>query len=243
MTNIDKIKTKVQKLINQANDRQGQPEAEAFMARAVELMAKYGFEERDLDRADAGDEIISQTIEFSGSYTDMQARLLTGIAQALHCDSFGSKRARSTKWNSLTLFGKRRHIERVAILFPLLNAQMASQSKNPSLSGNIFTSTVTQRRSFMLGYIGTITNRLTRMENSAADGTEDSNRYAVALVDDAEAAKAALRDHLNKSGMSVGSDRARYRADQGAMRNGSNAANRADLGQARMGGARAAIGQ
>lgn len=243
MTNIDKIKTKVQKLINQANDRQGQPEAEAFMARAVELMAKYGFEERDLDRADAGDEIISQTIEFSGSYTDMQARLLTGIAQALHCDSFGSKRARSTKWNSLTLFGKRRHIERVAILFPLLNAQMASQSKNPSLSGNIFTSTVTQRRSFMLGYIGTITNRLTRMENSAADGTEDSNRYAVALVDDAEAAKAALRDHLNERGMSVGSDRARYRADQGAMRNGSNAANRADLGQARMGGARAAIGQ
>lgn len=243
MTNIDKIKTKVQKLINQANDRQGQPEAEAFMARAVELMAKYGFEERDLDRADAGDEIISQTIEFSGSYTDMQARLLTGIAQALHCDSFGSKRVRSTKWNSLTLFGKRRHIERVAILFPLLNAQMAAQAKDSSLSGNIFTSTVTQRRSFMLGYIGTITNRLTRMENSAADGTEDSNRYAVALVDDAEAAKAALRDHLNKSGMSVGSDRARYRADQGAMRNGSNAANRADLGQARMGGARAAIGQ
>lgn len=239
MDNIDKIKDKVQKLINQADDRAGHPDANAYLAKAAELMARYGFEERDLNQADEGDEVISQTFTFSGTYTDMQARLLFGLMEALHCKGFGNRRRNSTKFTKVTMFGKRRHIERVAMLFPILNASMAVQSQHRDLNELIGTSTVTQRRSFMLGFISTIAQRLEEMESTVADNTDERERYAVALVDDAAAAQNALDEHM--AGQKLRTIKTNNKIDPSAMRRGHSAANRADLGQARVGGARAAL--
>ena len=88
MRDIDKIKEKVQKLLNLAADRAGTPEGDSFYEKAFALMAAYGFDERDLTAPDEGDVVAHKHYEFAGAYSDMQSRLLLAIAQALHCTGY-----------------------------------------------------------------------------------------------------------------------------------------------------------
>ena len=94
--NIDKIKERVQKLLNQAADQEGTAEGEAFYRKAFDLMATYGFEERDLDSPGANDEVITREFRFAGSYTDMQSQLLSYLVAALHCVAFRHGKRNST---------------------------------------------------------------------------------------------------------------------------------------------------
>ena len=41
----DDLKSRVQKLLNQAADREGTPEGDTFYEKAFDLMARYGFDE------------------------------------------------------------------------------------------------------------------------------------------------------------------------------------------------------
>lgn len=90
MRTEDKIKQRVQKLLNQARDREGTPEGDVFYARAFELMAQYGYEQRDIDGPEPS-EVGQRAYEFTGSYTEMQANLLLTIAAALHCRVFSAR--------------------------------------------------------------------------------------------------------------------------------------------------------
>ena len=116
MRTEDKIKQRLQKLLNQARDREGTPEGDAFYARAFELMAEYGYEQRDLD-TDDGDEVGQRTYEFAGAYTEMQANLLLTIAFALHCTGFSQRVYNSTRMKDAVIFGCARHLERVDMLY------------------------------------------------------------------------------------------------------------------------------
>lgn len=122
--NLNKIKERVQKLLNQAADREGTAEGEIFYQKAFDLMAAYGFEERDLDNPDAEDEVIRREFAFSGSYSEMQAHLLVGLTNALHCVAFYNGVYGSTRVLSATVFGVKRHVDRIEMLFSLLNPQM-----------------------------------------------------------------------------------------------------------------------
>lgn len=239
MSNIDKIKNKVQKLINQANDVAGTPEADAFMARTLDLMARYGFEQRDLSTPDDGDDVITITLELKGAYSDRQARLGGSLATALHCTPIAMGRARSTKRSELHVFGKRRHVERVKLLWTLLNPQMLAQAKDTV--GELWVSTTVARRSFMDGYRDRVYQRLAEAEQQAAD--EDvAESYALALVDDRKQAETACQQWLEDNGYECVNRASRSQVDHRSYASGVSAANRADLNQTRVGGARAAIG-
>lgn len=230
MRTEEKLKDRVQKLLNQAKDREGTPEGDSFYAKAFELMATYGFEERDLTTADAGDEVDSREYTFRGSYTDMQAKLLFAICTALHCTGFSQRVYHSTRIANATVFGLRRHLERVDMLYGLLLPVMLSgaQAVRADAFGD---STVVKRRSFMTGFALSIQDRLTSAEDTAAS---QDGKYALALLDDASKAESAQEDYLALHGLFLGRFSSNRSMDADAFFAGQDAGDRSDLGQARV---------
>lgn len=230
--NIDTIKSKVQKLLNQAKDQEGKPEGTVFMEKAFELMARYGFDERDLDSPTADDEVTYKEFTFTNPYSDMKMQLLNALAKGLHCQMYATRKRNSTKITQATVFGVRRHLERVEILYSLLNPQMIALAMDSDVT-DFFSgsSTVTRRRSFMQGFSTRIYQRLREAENKVG---EESNRYAVALRDDAQRAEDLMNEMLTRDGHKVTTETSRRRIDRAAYGQGDSAAQSTDIGQTRV---------
>ena len=228
-----RIKDKVQKLLAQAADREGTPEGDVFYAKAFALMAEYGFEERDLDNPTEGDEVIHKTYEFAGKYTDMQARLLHSIAQGLHCTGFTQRKYNSPGAVSATLFGLRRHIERVDMLYALLTPVMIAGAQKLTRENWYEESTIVLRRSFMSAFATTVGQRLKEAETTVGSGDES---YAVVLLDDQSKANAARDDFASEHGFHLSSYNSKRSFSARGWESGAEAGNRADLGQTRVGG-------
>lgn len=227
MANIDKIERRVRGLLAQAADREGTPEGDAFRARAFDLMARYGMEESNLQDT-TGDEMVQRDIHLSGSYTPQQHTLAHVLANALHCHAIGTGTGR--KVNVVAFFGKARHVERVTMLFTILNPHMIAGAS--SLTRDPFVSPQVQKRSWMGGFAQAVGDRLRAAEGTAARKAGQS----VALVDDGKLAR-AFADKLNPHTRKL---RSRAQADLGSARAGAEAAGNMDLGQQRFGG-RAAL--
>ena len=227
---IDKVKEKVQKLLNQAADREGTPEGDTFYAKAFRLMASYGFDERDLTSPDEGDEVIHKVFDISGHYSDMQARLLLAVAGALHCTGFMTPVRYSTRADSVTVFGLRRHIERISMLFSLLLPVMFAGAKRLTAAESR-ESVVVRRRSFMTGFAAKIGERLAEAENTVA---EHDGGYGLVLIDDHLAAEAARDEYAWEHGLIFGSNRRARSFDRHAYFRGQDAGALTDLGQTRV---------
>lgn len=230
MQNIDKVKEKVQKLLNQAADRQGTPEGDSFYDKAFALMATYGFDECDLSSLDEGDYPTHKTYTFSGSYTDMQSRLLHSIADALHCTGFWRAASYSTRVEEATIFGLDRHIERVDMLYSLLLPVMMAEAKKLKKQGE-FESLVVSRRSFMTGFAYSIAERLRAAEGTVAASNEG---YGLMLMDDHVAAQHARDQYAADHGFAIGTSKAKRSLDAEAFFRGQDAGSLTDLGQTRV---------
>lgn len=230
MRDIDKIKDKVQKLLNQAADRQGTPEGDSFYTKAFDLMATYGFDQRELGAPDDGDEVMHKTYRFAGAYTDMQSRLLFAIARALHCTGFFQGVRNSTRVEEATIFGLRRHMERVDMLYSLLAPVMLTGARRLR-AASWAESTVVIRRSFMTGFAATIEHRLTQAEETIAQGDQG---YALALIDDSLAADIARDAFVHQAGLFLGSKSQHRSLNAEAYFQGRDAGDMTDLGQTRV---------
>lgn len=232
LNSIDKVKERVQKLLNQAADQEGTPEAEVFYAKAFDIMATYGFNERDLDSPDEGDDVIHKVFQFRGAYTDMQAMLLSYLVAALHCVAFTNGVYQSTRVESSTVFGARRHIERVEMLFGLLNPMMAAGARGVSGMPQYGVSTVVARRSYMTGFAAKVYERLAEAEASTAGS---SSRYELALIDDVTKATAARDAYAEELDLHLSKGRRPQRTfHPDSFDRGVDAAGSADLGQAKV---------
>lgn len=229
----DKIKSKVQKLLAQAADREGTSEGEVFLARALELMAQYGFEERDLKSDSEMDEVIHRSFSLSGSYTDMQSLLISNIARALHCTGFHSSPYRSSAVTEINVFGLKRHVERVEMLYSMLTPHMVSGAMKLRSHGFPDASTVTKRRSYMKGFVTTIYVRLKEAESAVSDA---GSEYALALLSDLEKAKSAMNEYGIEHGLSFGKSESRGTVDSFSYSSGASAGRGMDLGQERFAG-------
>lgn len=230
MGNTDKIKERVQKLLNQAADRAGTPEGDAFYTKAFELMAAYGFSERDLAAPDEGDEVTHKHYTFTGSYSDMQSRLLFSITNALHCTGFQQGVYHSTRIVGADIFGLRRHVERVDLLYSMLMPVMMAQAR--ALEPNGWESAVVRRRSFMTGFAATIGQRLDSAEQTVAPA---GSSYELALVDDSVRATHACDAYAAAQGIYLQSGRSSKRSfDPEAYIQGQDAGHLTDLGQTRL---------
>ena len=228
------IKSKVAKLLAHAADQEGTPEAASFYNKAFDLMARYGIEQSELDDPNEDNRPTHAVIEFSGSYTECQSTLLHGICMALHCEDIGTPLPHSTKMLRTDIFGMANHVERVQMLFSLLNPQMLTlANKQPRRYG---VPVRTAKRSFMRGFAEKVLSRLQEAETTVAN---EAPGQAVAVRSDRDRAKDYLKEYLEKHGLRIATTESKAKTDAHSFNSGQNAADRTDLGQKRMNAQRA----
>lgn len=123
----EKMTDKVAKLLRQAEDVVGTPEEAVFMAKAFEIMAKYGLEmstvratKQGLDMSDMADAVEWKVVINSGKYIAAQAMIIFGMARAMHCKTvYSSSSGQTTVW----VYGMESHVERMQFLWELLRPQ------------------------------------------------------------------------------------------------------------------------
>lgn len=191
--NIEKLKTRVQKLLAQAESVSGTPEAEIFEAKAMELIAQYGISEAEA-RAGGKLEVKVEFVDvfFKGRYTDMQTRLLHRLSSTLRCESIAFSTKRGANATSMRIYGMPSHLARVQMLFDTLVPHMLKEAgkARPSFDANYGEMRVF-RRSFMMGYIITVRDRLAKADRMAMVNHEAG---ALVLVSDREKAKKAVEE-------------------------------------------------
>ncbi|MDN5757932.1 MAG: DUF2786 domain-containing protein [Tomitella sp.] len=217
----------VRKLLAKADSVAGTPEADAFNAKAFDLIAQYGFDEaaaRAVDNAGPAD-IVKRNVHITGQYRTQQRLLVYGLVRALHCAGAGHNYVEQ-------LFGTDQALDRIEVLFSTLRLQMFSGAK--TARGYDASSTKVARRRWMEGFAQAVYSRLSEAEQHA---TAASPGAAVVLVDDRDRADQKMRDELR-----VRAPRRRIvRGDHAAAAAGAAAGSRADIGHDRI-GSRLAIG-
>jgi len=229
---------KVRKLLAKAEDEACTPaEAEAFTAKAAELIAKYGIDAALLAEARPGsDRVGDRAVPFDPPFALDKAGLLATVAVALRCGVVRRKDlgADGRRRIVVHLFGYGADLERVDLLCTSLLVQAVH-----AMAGEVVPvgeSAAAYRRSWYAGYTLAIGRRLRAAEESAvvSSATADAGRsLALVLADRSAAVDAALRVAypLTRPG------RGRSLSGSGG-RSGYVAGQRADLGDARVGAAR-----
>ncbi|WP_300019554.1 DUF2786 domain-containing protein [Pseudonocardia sp.] len=225
----DKLDT-IRKLLAKAEGAATTEEAEAYTAKAVDLMARHGVDEALLGAADpARDPIGAVRVALDDPYSAAKARLLGWVASALGCRCVLHE-ARGGRVGTVTVFGHASDRERVEVLYTSLLLQATAQvvGLRPPRTGE---SVAAYRRSWLHGFAVEVHRRLTAAEQAAADAARaappGTGGPSVALVladrrervDRAYAAAfpalgRARRSVLSGSGFGAGA-RAGARADLG----------------------------
>lgn len=232
MTN-DTMTERVRKLFAKAESTTSEHEAEALLAKAYALLAKHGIDEA-IARAGAGtdsSEIGTWEFTATGSYKYDQVVLVGQVADALHCTA-----VRLGDRSTVRVFGARRHLDRVEMLAGMLVGYMlatAGKATNPHPWAE---STVTYRKSVMLGFIVEVARRLKEAERTAAAESSDEAGAGIVLASDARRAEQAMREALGPVQTASAVRRSRRGVEAGRA-----AAASVDLGGERRVGGRAAI--
>jgi hypothetical protein len=163
----DPLLGRVRKLLAKAEDPACTPaEAEAFTAKAAELIAKYGVDQALLAGTDpALDPVGDRVVAVDPPYSRDKAGLLGTVAIALRCRAVHLERSGTAR---VHLFGHAADLERVELLFTSLLVQAAhglAAAEVPS-----FEHPAAFRRSWLAGFTEAIRARLTAAERDAAAG-------------------------------------------------------------------------
>ncbi|MEV0425095.1 DUF2786 domain-containing protein [Micromonospora sp. NPDC050495] len=168
--------SKVRKLLAQAEDPACTPaEAAAFMAKATELIARYGVDRALLAaRAPATDPVGDRVVEVVAPYARDKAGLLAAVAEPLRCRCV---RRRAGSGFALHLFGFASDLERVELLFTSLLVQAAHGLAGAAVPADEHPAAF--RRTWLAGFAHVVAERLRAAE---AGAVADSVAPSVALV-------------------------------------------------------------
>jgi hypothetical protein len=243
----EKLLNRVRALLAKAESTEYPAEAEALTAKAHELMATYGIEQAHL--AATGrikDTIRTMRIDMTGSYTSEKTKLLAGIALACRCRTVRWSTARSSVVNYVDVVGHDTDLARVELLYTSLllqaSGQLHRQRPPTDIWGDPEVSVASYRRSWFIGFAHEVRTRLERIEARAAAQTTQTastngKSTELVLVDRKTAVDLAYNDLFGD--LPKVKNRARLHPD--AYYAGKTAGGRADLGQNRVSGGRAAI--
>lgn len=222
---IDTMTDRVRKLFAKAESTTSEHEADALLSKAYDLLAKYGIDEA-VAKAGAGtdsSEIGQWTFEPRGAYKYDQIILVNQIANSLHCSAIRLNKS------VLRVYGAKRHLDRVELLAGMLVAYMLATAGKATAPVGI--RTVTYRKSVMMGFIVTVTDRLVESERGATQATADSTGTEIVLASDSRRAAAALAQDYPSTSRGGAARRSQAGFDAGAA-----AASNIDLGGQRVGG-------
>ena len=210
MSNFEKLKSKVAKLLRQAEDVAGTPEEAVFQAKAFELMAKYGISEAAVAAAQQGldadslRDALTWTVKIEGKYQQAQMLLLHNLAFGLHSKTvYTNSRGGGLQ---MTVYAVEAHMSRIQMLWQILQPQMMRMVEKvrppaqqvydyrisdytyaPARPGRV----KVYRRSWIAGFASAVGQRLREQEIQAL--AADTSGALVLFKGDAERAESALR--------------------------------------------------
>ena len=186
---------RVRKLLAKAEADGATPaEAEAFTAKAAELMARYGIDRALLaaTRPDT-DQPASRIIEVDNPRSQVKAHLLGGLASAIRCACVQLPRTRAGGAR-IHVFGYASDLERAEILYTSLLIQMAhglAAAPVPATARSVRA----YRRSWLLGFTSAVVTRVRQAEQRAAaepDQPGAAASTALVLADRADVVRRQL---------------------------------------------------
>ncbi|MET8906216.1 DUF2786 domain-containing protein [Micromonospora sp. NPDC004551] len=168
--------SKVRKLLAQAEDPACTPaESAAFMAKATELIARYGVDRALLAaREPATDPVGDRVVEVVAPYARDKAGLLAAVADPLRCRCVRRQRGGGF---DLHLFGFASDLERVELLFTSLLVQAAHGLAGATVPAGEHPAAF--RRTWLAGFAHVVAERLRTAE---AGAVAESGAPSVALV-------------------------------------------------------------
>jgi hypothetical protein len=182
----ERLLDRVRKLLAQAEDDSVTPaEAQAFTAKAAQLMAKYGIDRALLaaDRPET-DQPANRILDIDNPWAREKAHLLSGLASALRCQCIllGSRPG-----SRVHLFGFASDIDRTDVLYTSILIQMAhglASAEVPEWSS----SPRAWRRSWLLGFATAVIARVREAEYGAVraattQGARGGEKTALVLAD------------------------------------------------------------
>ncbi len=232
----ERLLDRVRKLLAQAEDESVTPaEAQAFTAKAAELMAKYGIDRALLaaERPDT-DRPADRVVTIDNPWAREKAHLLSGLASALrcHCILLGGTRPGSR----VHLFGFASDIDRTDVLYTSVLIQMAHGLAGASVP-EWSSSPRAWRRSWLLGFATAVIARVTEAEHGAVRaatgrGASDGGRAALVLADRSLILRQQVQDAYPVT------RKARVTYSGTGYRDGYSVGQRADIGGTRLSGGR-----
>ncbi|MFE0104158.1 DUF2786 domain-containing protein [Streptomyces sp. NPDC059009] len=234
---------KIRALLAKAEDpAASEEEAQAYFAKAADLMAKYGIERAmlTLNTPDA-DKISFRLIKIEGSYVEERRLMAAYIAKALSVEPLLSRtRLPGEKRFSyyLEMYGFESDLERVEMLYTSLSLQASNGLRGTRPEWWESTTLTAHRKAWLRGFAFTVSERLKAAEGRAKKEAEAEHGSSVALVlaDRAALAKKAADD----ANPDVSDYKPRFRSSN-AFDQGQAAGRSADIGATRLTGRRNAI--
>ncbi|GAB2329250.1 DUF2786 domain-containing protein [Streptomyces variabilis] len=235
----DKTLARVRSILAKAEDPAASPEeAEAYFAKAAELMAKYGIERAMLaDAKPETDRPADRKITVDGTYVLDRVALLAAITSALG--------GQSVRWRTydvetrkyvqvMHLYGYESTLDRVELLYTSLLLQAFNGMKYGRPQPG--ESTTAYRKTWLAGFRNAIYNRLLQAEHRAAEEArpETGGRSAALVLAD-RAAVIKRRFQADHPHVRMAPKRSLSGSGWGA---GKAAGERADLGGTRVGSGR-----
>lgn len=231
MTGSDKALATIRKLLAKAEDPSvTTAEADAYNAKAADLIAAYGIDRALLAQAQPGtDTPADKIIIIDPPYALDKVSLLSGIAQALRCRCvYLTRYPGLRKETSVHLFGFGSDIERAELLYTSLLIQAAHGLVRTVIPR--YEHPAAYRRSWLQGFTLAIIGRLRQAEHNAeqhATRTQAASGPPVALVLVSRSERVTQR--LNAAYPKLRTAQARRLSGSG-RRQGYQAGQRADIG-------------
>lgn len=236
----DDVLRKVRGLLALAEDDATTPEAaENLNARAAALLAKYGIDQARLAASGKVDDTITRlVITIDNPYKLDKRVLLNAIAETLRCRMCSASIPGGYR---STVVGYQSDLARVELLYTSLLVQAFTQLSRAQVPPG--RTPVSYRKAWLLGFIIAVKDRLKAAEQRAAaesavaDEASTGVSTALVLVEREDRVAAALAEMFPE----IRKGRTIRRTDSRGYANGKDAGNRADLGNGRVGGRKAAI--
>jgi Protein of unknown function (DUF2786) len=152
---------RIRKLLAMAEDPAATPaEAEAFTARATELISKWGLEDAIAEAAaEDRPQVTEKFLTMEGAYQNDKAYLLFRVARGLGVKTVQQAKSRATRGGvKVHVFGMPNDLARVELLFTSLLVQ-AAQGVAVAMP-NPWENVKAYRRSWLLGFAEAIGDRL-----------------------------------------------------------------------------------
>lgn len=241
MTNESKLAT-VRALLAKAEATQFPAEAEAFTAKAMELMARHGIDEALLAAAGkTEDELTHLVVDLLAPYAADKGSLLSTIGRHNTCRTIRTKYG---KVRRMYVHGWKSDLERVEMLYTSLLLQMTAGVLRPyhhggAMPANTPGESKSNRIAWMAGFIHAVDGRLKAAHAAAVAesvaSTPGSTEPGVALV--LRDRSLAVDDAVGEMFPKLRKGQPRYIRGSGYS-NGHAAGMRADLGAKRVGNSR-----